>query len=144
MLMHLNNKLRKIATGTLSIFMGGWLLLLCQTCLALTGDMQSHKEPSSSGAADSCHTFQEGNQSEINIIDDEHCLGACDCDAMTITVQSEKNSELKERIKFNIDAIVIIAQKTVLSNRAPPGHLYSSLPERAKRPPFYTYNVLLI
>lgn len=144
MLMHLNNKRRKFASGILFMFMGSWLFLLCQTCLALTEDITSHKEPSSSGAADSCHTLQEGIQSEINYIDDEHCLGACDCDALTVTVQSEKNSELKDRIKFNTDAIAIIAPRTALSNRAPPGYPYFSLPERAKRPPFYTYNVLLI
>ena len=144
MLMRLNHNRRKVASGLLSMFMGSWLLLLCQTCLAYTDDFATHKESSSLGMADYCHSLEDGNQTGTSKVDDQHCLGACDCDALTVTVQSENNSELKDRIKFNIDAFAIIAPKAVLTSRASPGYPYSSSPERAKRPPFYTYNVLLI
>lgn len=143
MLMQLNSKRRKIASSLLSIFMGGWFLLLCQTCLALTETEEVNHE-SSIDMSDSCHELDEDSQTGISNFDDEHCLGVCDCDALTVTVQSEKNSELKENIKFKADVIAIVSPKASLSNRAPPGYLYSSSPERAKKPPFYTYNVLLI
>ena len=142
MLMHFNNKRQKIASGILSIFMGSWLLLLCQTCMALTDDNIDHNETSSE-VTNSCHV-PDGSNENINSIDDEHCLGACDCDALTVTVNSDKNSELKEKIKFFPDVVTIITPKITLPNRAPPGYPISSSPERAKLPPFYTYSILLI
>jgi len=139
MLMHFNNKRHNIASGILSIFVGSWLLLLCQTCMDLTDDNMGHHETSSE-VTNSCHVPDE----DINSIDDEHCLGACDCDALTVTINSDKNSESKEKVKFIPDVALAISSKITLSNRAPPGYPISSSPERAKLPPFYTYNVLLI
>jgi len=140
MLMHFNNSRRKIGSGILSIFIGSWLLLLCQTCIASTDNTMKHNETSSE-VTSSCHVPDDVS---IDSIEDEHCLGACDCDALTVTVQSDKNSESKEKIKSIPDFVATITSKTTLSNRAPPGYPISSSPERAKLPPFYTYNVLLI
>ena len=142
MLMHLNNKQHKLAAMMLSLFVGSWLLLLCQACFADTEEVIQHE--SSAEMVSPCHEIIDENPLEILNADDEHCLGACDCDALTVTVHSEKNSELKENNKFKSDVTAVISPKIVLSNRAPPGYSYSSSPERAKKPPFYTYNVLLI
>jgi hypothetical protein len=139
MLMYFSNKRRKIASGILSVFMGSWLLLLCQTCIASTDNAMKHNETSSE-VTNACHVPDDN----IDSIEDEHCLGACDCDALTVTVKSDKNSDSKEKIKSILDIVATIASKTTLSNRAPPGYPISSSPERAKLPPFYTYNVLLI
>lgn len=130
------------ASMMLSLFVGSWLLLLCQACFAHAEDVVQHE--SSEVISSSCHDVVDENPLEIMNADDEHCLGACDCDALAVTVHSEKHSELKENIKFKIDFIAVISPKIVLSNRAPPGYLYSSSPERAIKPPFYTYNLLLI
>jgi hypothetical protein len=143
MLIHIKNKQSKFASLTLSVFFGSWLLLLCQTCFATNNDINSQHE-SSSEIPVSCHTPEDIVLEEVNIEDKEHCYGVCDCDAITVTVQTEKNSELKENIKFKADVVAITSPKASLSNRAPPGSLYSSSPERAIKPPFYTYNVLLI
>ena len=142
MLMQLNNKQHKLASMMLSLFVGSWLLLLCQACFAYTEDVV--QQESSADISSPCHEVANESQSEIINADNEHCLGACDCDALTVTVQSEKNTELKENNQFKKDVSVVISPKIVLSNRAPPGYLYSTLPERDKKPPFYTYNVLLI
>ena len=55
MLMQFKNKQRKIASITVSLFMGSWLLLLCQTCFAADNAIKSHSEPSTETSS-SCHT----------------------------------------------------------------------------------------
>lgn len=139
MLMLFNNKRRNIAYGILSIFMGGLFLLLCQTCMASADDNMEHHETSSK-VTNYCHLPDE----YINNIDDVHCLGACDCEPLTVAINSYENSELKEKIKFIPDVFITITSNITLSKRAPPGNPISPSPERAKLPPFHTYNVILI
>ncbi|MBL1140976.1 MAG: hypothetical protein HND53_03010 [Proteobacteria bacterium] len=143
--MHLKNKQRKIASITLSFFMGSWLLLLCQTCFATNDNIKSHHE-SSDETPVSCHIPENIALEEINIIDDDRCLGVCDCDcdAMTITFSSDKNSELKEKTKYSSDLYSYISLEIIISTRAPPGYRIFTIPERAIFLPLQTYNVLLI
>ncbi len=143
MLMQLNNKRQKIASGILSLFMGGWLLLLCQTCLASTNDVKSHHE-SSSEISNPCHVLAENVQEANKSADDEHCLGVCDCDAITMALSSDKNSELREKIKYSPDLYSYISPEIIISTRAPPSYRIYTIPERAILLPLHTYNVLLI
>lgn len=141
--MQFKNKQRKVASITVSLFMGSWLLLLCQTCFATDNEVKSHSEPSTE-ASNSCHTPENVTLEQINAVDDEHCLGACDCNAMSITFNSEKNSELKENIKYSPDLYSYIQPEVIISTRAPPGSRIFTIPDRAILLPLQTYNVLLI
>ncbi len=143
MLAHFKNNQQKIASSALSFFMGSWLLLLCQTCFATNDNIKSHHEPVAE-IATSCHTPETIELEEINVIDDEHCLGVCDCDAMTVTFSSDKNSELKEKTKYSPDIYSYVSSEINISTRAPPNYRISTIPDRAILLPLQTYNVLLI
>ncbi|GEM_PF-1049556 len=143
MLMQFKNKQRKIASITVSLFMGSWLLLLCQTCFAADNAIKSHSEPSTETSS-SCHTPENIALEQTSETNDEHCLGVCDCDAITISFSSDKNSELKEKTKYSTDIYTYVSPEIIISTRAPPGYKVSKTPERAILLPLQTYNVLLI
>lgn len=143
MLTHFNNKQHKNTYGILSIFMGSWLLVLCQSCFASDEDIKSHHEPVAE-IKTSCHTPEIIELEEINVIDDEHCLGVCDCDAMTVTFSSDKNSELKEKTKYSPEIYNYVSSEINISTRAPPNYRISTIPDRANLLPLQTYSVLLI
>ena len=144
MLALLKNKQQKIASVTLSIFIGGWLLLLCQTCLAAIDDNNDINEPVTE-LSDSCHTPEIDEPiNEINDVHNEHCLGACDCDVLSVTINSEKSSDLTEKIKFSPDLYAYVVPQTTLSIRPPPAYRISTTPERSTLLPFQYYTVLLI
>ena len=140
--MQLKNMQRKNATIALSAFIGSWLLLLCQACFA-SDDSKNHHEPVIE-VTTSCHTPETIELDEINLEDDEHCLGVCDCDAMTVTFSSDKNSELKEKTKYASDLYGYLSGEITISTRAPPNYRVSTKPDRAILLPLQTYNVLLI
>jgi hypothetical protein len=143
MLMHFKNKQRRLATFTLSAFLGSWLLLLCQTCFAANDDSRTHQEASAEMPI-SCHTPENVALEQTNAVDDEHCLGVCDCDSLTITFSSDKSSELKEKIKYSPDLYSYIQPEVIISSRAPPGSRIFTIPDGAILLPLQTYNVLLI
>ena len=143
MLMQFKNKQRKIACVTVSLFMGSWLLLLCQTCFAVNNDIKNHSEPSTE-ASISCHTPENIALEQTSEANDEHCLGVCDCDAITIAVSTDKNSEIKEKTKYSPDIYTYATPEIIISTRAPPSYRISTTPERAILLPLQTYNVLLI
>jgi hypothetical protein len=144
MLIQLKNKQRKIASVTLSLFMGSWLLLLCQACLAVD-EVNNHVETPIE-TTNSCHPSTTDNVTdEEEALNNEHCETSCDCDAVTINVSNVKNSELKEKIKFSLDLYAYLPSNLRLSIRAPPAyHRISSNPERAILLPLQNYTVLLI
>ena len=105
MLVLFKNKQHKIASVALSIFMGSWLLLVCQACLSAVDDINTHSQATHSQATDErsdyCHNPNiDDSIDEISDVNSDHCLGVCDCDAITVTLNSDKNSDLIEKIKF--------------------------------------------
>ncbi len=141
MLLTLINRQHKIVFAMLSLFVGTWLLLLCQTCLASTDPMQMVDQPIDEMTS-SCHESAPSNID--NDLSKEHCLGACDCDAITATANSDKSSELISKIKVTQDIYAYIEPITKLSNRAPPNFRIVTPPEKAILLPFRKYNILLI
>jgi hypothetical protein len=142
MLMQIKTKQRNIASITLSLFIGSWLLLLCQTCIAATDSLNNEAPVEST---DSCHSPSTDNVLvEDDLLNDEHCPGACDCDAIIITASMDKNSELKEKAKYTDDLYAYISSELALSIRAPPTYQVSTIPERAILPPLQFTSILLI
>ncbi len=140
MLVAIKNRQSKIASATLTVFIGSWLLLLCQTCFASNNSIDSHGEALTE-VTSPCHAPDIEKASTVH---DEHCLGVCDCHSMTMVFSSDKNSELKEKIKFTPDLYAYVAPEIIISTRPPPTYRVSITPERTIPLPRYTYNVLLI
>ena len=126
------------------MFMGSWLLLLCQTCLAVVDDVNSQNQ-STTELSNSCHAPDiEDSISENSNEHNKQCKGVCDCDDLSITINSEKNSDLTEKIKFSPDLYAYVVPKITLSNRALSNYRLSTTPERAIFLPLQHYTVLLI
>ena len=143
MLMQLKDKQSKIASITLSLFIGGWLLLLCQTCLAAI-DIDEHNQQITE-ISNSCHVPEIDvpvNEKEDDNI--EHCLGVCDCDDLSVTVNSEKSFDLTEKIKKSPDLYVYVVPQLTLSKRPVSNYRIVTPPERAIPLPLQNYTVLLI
>lgn len=144
MLVLLKNKQQRIVSVALSIFMGSWLLLVCQSCLAEIDDISDNYNPLTESLS-ACHTPNTDDAN--NIISDtntEHCLGVCDCDVIASALSSDKNSELLlEKIKSSLGLFAYVEPKITLYNRAPPDYPISTTPEQAIFLPQQHYTVLL-
>ncbi len=134
----LKNKRHKFATMMLSIFIGSWMLLLCQTCFAAHGSDQRVDHSTEIETKIPCH------DSTTVSADDEICSESCDCDELNITINSDTNPEQKVKIKYSQDATIPSEQKITLSNRAPPSEQISAPPDRAILLPLDSFNVLII
>ncbi len=146
MLVLLKNKQHKIASVTLSMFMGSWLLILCQNCLAAVNDINGQNKPASE-ISHSCHELDldiDDPRDKKNNVKNEHCLGVCDCDDLSVTINNEINSDLMEKIKFSPDLYTYYVPQITISNRAPPSYQILTMPERAILLPLQHYTVLLI
>jgi predicted metal-binding protein len=144
MLILLKNKQHKIASVTLSMFVGSWLLLLCQTCLAAVDDINDHSKPTTE-LSNSCHAFAiDEPTNEKNNVHNELCLGACEFDDISVTVNSEKSSDINKKIKYSPDSYAYVVPQITLSNRASPTYRILAIPERAIFLPLQQYTVLLI
>ena len=125
------------------MFMGSWLLLVCQACLSAVDDI-THVEPADE-ILNNCHSPDiDDPVDEISDVSSDHCLGVCDCDAITVTLNSDKNSDLIEKIKFSLDLYSYVEPQITISSRASPGYRISTTPEQAIFLPLQHYTVLLI
>jgi len=141
MLIALKNQQRNIVSVVLSLFIGSWLLLLCQACLASPDHIQMTDQQMSEMTV-SCH---EPVSSKVNNDSSkEHCYGACDCDGTTVTLNSDKHSDPISKIKFTQDLYAYIEPQITVSNKASSNYRIHTPPERAILLPHQTYNVLLI
>jgi hypothetical protein len=116
-------------------------LILCQTCIAATDHLDNEVPAKSS---DSCHSSSIDEALVDEVLNDDHCKGVCDCDAVITAASTDKSSELKEKIKYSHDVYAYISPELVLSTRAPPACRISTLPERAILAPLQYTSILLI
>ncbi len=141
MLISLKNKRHKIVSVTLPLFVGSWLLLLCQTCFAANNEIRAHNQPLAA-ITDSCHaplpvdTALEATHA--------HCSGVCDCDDNIVTLNTEKSADASGKIKHASDSYTYVVSQITLSNRSPPAYHIYNTPERAIFLPWQHYAVLLI
>lgn len=141
MLIQLKSRQRNIASVTLSLFLGSWLLLLCQTCMALVDDVNNLIGTTE---VSDCHVPEDINTlDEVITENDEHCLGVCDCDDLSVTTNSENNYELKNKIKILNDLYAFTNPLVYQPVYSPPDNLISTQPERAIFLPFKRFTVLL-
>lgn len=145
MLIRLKNKEKNIASTAIAIFVGGWLLLFCQTCFAASQASDSIGL-SQNEIEYSCHTANDETNKVVRYdnSDDDHCLGICDCDEITASLNSiEKTAHSDKFHKVSLDSIPSsISFKNKIASYLTRHSL--SIPERAILLPLQRYAVLLI
>jgi len=147
MLIQLESKQRKIALVTLSLFMGSWLLLLCQICFASLQDTDSTSY-SQEETVIPCHTIDSGTEKlkgQCNP-DDDNCSGVCDRDKMTAALNSvEKTGHSDKFHKLSIDSFpASVSFKDKIAINLALTRYRLPFPERAILLPQQRYVVFLI
>ncbi len=141
----LRNKEKNIASTAITMFVGSWLLLFCQTCFATSQDTNSIV-PSQSNTEYSCHTADNETDKLVEHYntDDDHCLGVCDCDEVTASLNTiEKTGQSDKFHKLFPDSVPasISFRNKIASNLT---HHRLPIPERAILLPLQRYSALLI
>ncbi len=141
----LRNKEKNIASTAIAMFVGSWLLLFCQTCFATSLDT-GPTGFSHSKTEYPCHTSDNEADKLVehsNAVDD-HCLGVCDCDEVTASLNSiEKTGHSDKFHKLSIDSVIASISfkvKTAINLT----HHSLPIPERAIILPLQRYALLLI
>lgn len=140
MLISLKYNQHKIASAILCFFVGSWLLLLCQACLAVSSDIEDNNEMPTE-LSSSCHSPDLEQAIDEN---NDHCLGVCDCDTSLVTMNSDKGADLSQKLKSPPDLYVYTKNQIQLFVFPPTPYRLLKIPESAIRLPFQTYNILLI
>ena len=141
----LRNKEKNIASTAIAMFVGSWLLLFCQTCFANSQDTDSIGL-SQNKTEYACHTTENETDKLVEHYnaDDDHCLGVCDCDEVTASLNTvEKTGHSDKFHKLSIDSIPasISFKNKIASNLT---HHSLPIPERAILLPLQRYAALLI
>jgi len=140
----LRNKEKNIASTAIAMFVGSWLLLFCQTCFATSQDTGSISL-SQSQIEYPCHTAEnEANKIVEHYNTDDYCLGICDCDEVTAslnTVEKTGHSDKFHKLSVDILPASISFKNKIASNLTQHTLL---IPERAILLPLRRYAVLLI
>ncbi len=142
----LRNKEKDIASTAIAMFVGSGLLLFCQTCFAISNDTYSI-DISQNKTEYSCHTADNETDKLVEHYnsDDDHCLGICDCNEITASLNSiEKTGYLdKFHKKVSIDSVVasISFKYREISSSS---YQISGPPEQAIFLPLQRYTVFLI
>ncbi len=141
----LRNKEKDIASTTIVMFVGSWLLLFCQTCFAIPKDTYSI-DISQNKTEYSCRTADNETDKlvEHDNSGDAHCLGICDCDVITASLNNvEKSGHSDKFHKIFLDSI---SSSILFMNKIASSLTRHSLPipERAILLPLQRYAVLLI
>jgi len=141
----LRNKEKNIASTAIAMFVGGWLLLFCQTCFAASQDNGSIGL-SQNNTEYTCHTADSETDKPVEHYntDDDHCLGVCDCDEVTASLNTvEKTGHSDKFNKLSIDTFpASISFKNKLASNLTNHSL--PIPERAILLPLQRYALLLI
>ncbi len=146
----LKNRQHNIAVATLTLFLGSWLLFVCQACLAIGGDVKDQHQ-ATTDALESCHDagLKDGIQypvdpiNEVSSVNTGHCLGVCDCDAIAATLNSDKSPNLLDKLKVSADLIAFVEPQIFLPNHFSYAYRLTPTPERAIFLPQQHYTVLL-
>jgi len=140
----LRNKEKDIASTAIAMFVGSWLLLFCQTCFATSQETNS-LDFSQNKTEYNCHTTE--NETDKLVEDynsDDHCLGVCDCDEVTASLNTiEKTGQSDKFHKVFLDNVPasISFKNKIASNLT---HHGFPIPERAILLPLQRYTALLI
>jgi len=141
----LRNKEKNVASTAIAMFVGSWLLLFCQTCFATPLDTGAI-DLSQSNTEYSCHTTDNEPEKLVEHYnaDDDHCLGVCDCDEITAslnTIEKTGQSDKFHKVFLNSVPASISIKNNIVSKLT---HHSLPIPERAILLPLQRYAALLI
>jgi hypothetical protein len=141
----LRNKEKNIASTAIAMFVGSWLLLICQTCFATSQDIDSIGL-SQNKIEYTCHTTENEADKLVEDYnsDDDHCLGVCDCDEVMASLNTVEKTGHSD--KFNKLSIDIVPASILFKDKITSNFMHHSLPipERAILLPLQRYSILLI
>lgn len=142
----LKNKEKNIATSVLTIFVGGWLVLFCQTCFA-TLESNVLIALSDNETIERCHPTDNitDKVDEQYAQDSDHCLGVCDCDDVPASLNSTDTAKSPDKFKNtsfydNIVALSNESEQEIVRATYP----IAIFPEQAIILPLKHFTVLLI
>ena len=141
----LRNKEKDIASTAIAMFVGSWLLLICQTCFATSQDIDSI-DLSQNKTEYTCHTSENEADKLVEDYnsDDDHCLGVCDCDEVTAslnTIEKTAQSDKFHKVFLDNTPASVSFKNKIASNLT---HHSLPIPERAILLPLQRYSILLI
>ena len=141
----LRNKEKDIASTAIAMFVGSWLLLICQTCFATSQDIDSIGL-SQNNTEYTCHTSENEADKLVEDYnsDDDHCLGVCDCDEVTAslnTIEKTAQSDKFHKVFLDNTPASVSFKNKIASNLT---HHSLPIPERAILLPLQRYSILLI
>lgn len=87
MLIGIRNKQQNFTVGVLVAFIGAWLLLISQNCLA---SIENNVADTGQISDQHCMHDSEGEGENVADLANSHCLGKCDCDDTVVTVSNNK------------------------------------------------------
>jgi len=146
MLTWLKNSEKNIASATFTVFVAGWLMLLCQTCFA------SLQDPDSTSylieeTVTFCHTIDNETEKlkEKCNSGDDHCSGVCNYDDAQVLLNSAETVKSPDKYKniFFDDNITVLSnepEQEVVQTTYP----IAIFPEQAILLPLKYFTVLLI
>lgn len=138
-----SHKKNAIATSALALFVGGWLLLLCQTCLAYNVAASSNFDTVISEESVPCHSNHDMNAAKADT-KIPHCHEVCNCNSVDASLNTtEPVHEIK---RSSIDHYpIFLLKESELSQRIYIAKIYpvDRSPEQAIHLPFDNYTVLL-
>lgn len=144
MLAFIRKKQKPMAMTSLSMFMGAWLLLMCQTCFA-SNDVNNAELHTETVALEHCHDDSQQTHAAQNYESEEHCAGVCDCDEITILSQAKEQHKEKSSYKFSSDIISNSHNNTCQSHYSFTEHISTDRTFLlAQSSPVTLYNTLLI
>ena len=144
------NRKKQFASATLMLFLASWLMFICQTCFASFHEAEPviHQAESTNT---SCHTADNYRHDQtVKLIADDHpCLGACDCNEISASLNSATHSLTKTEKQAEKDyyfpaAITSFPSVVNFQKASTQRHPIPLLPDRAIFLPHQYYVVLLI
>ena len=146
MLTWLKNSEKNIASTAIAMFVGSWLLLLCQTCFASLQDPDSMSY-SQEETVTFCHTIDNETEKlkEKCNAGDDHCSGVCNYDDVQVLLNSAETVKSSDKYKnlFFDDNIAVLSnepEQEVVQTTYP----IAIFPEQAIHLPLKHFTVLLI
>jgi len=131
MLAYFRKKQKRLVTGILVLFLGGWLSIVCQHCQATAAIDNSLAGQESE---DHCKNEQNPQQPIDTSAIDSGCIGNCDHDNIATITADISQAAVEKFSKSYLSDDFIYYRKNILasfSRSSNPQHRHSITPERA-------------
>jgi hypothetical protein len=131
---------RQLGLLTISLLIGGWISVICQNCLAHTGQIDvSAEEPKYSHCeSDETVDLDRHNQDSAGA---EACLDDCDCDNIISSLNTAPQFGITSEIEIDLPVSEYFDVTTLIVSAKNPYDLNYSPPDCAQLTPISQYCV---